>query len=193
MNEQLVENLRWFVGHLDRPDLPANRLHVRGVWHDVTGGSAIGSPMTARAFAAWLEAGERSRRTVVEQVTCQHFRQALPNACPDCGDRGSYERPVEVYRYPMRAAMSRASHVTVRAGRPNLAVVLHILGRSGGDLAMAQTLLAREFPAMGDDRTAVEHIGRALNRARALYTDVAPVRYAERSEAQLNAEASSVA
>lgn len=197
-NEKFLRNLDWFLGHLD---IAPSRIHVRGVWHDYTGGSAIGSPMLARDFAAWLEAGERATKLNVEDVACPHIRRPLDGGyCPDCvifdgedvaGERGTIRTRTEVYRWPMRAAMAKLRRVPVRPGRPNLALTLNVIARANGDLATAASLLSDGFPAMGDEETAARHFALALNRVRNLYRETPPVRFdppVDRSESQLDAE-----
>lgn len=200
-NAKLLTNLRWFIDHLDTP--PA-RIHTRGVWHDFTGGSVLGAPMTSRDFALWLEAGERSTRVNTEDVPCLHPRRPIDGGpCPDCvvftcdgeveRERGTIQRRTEVYRWPMRAAMAKLRRIPVRRGRPDLALTLSTIARFDGDLITAASVLALTFPAMGDPDTAAGHFAYALNRVQNLYRETPPPPMPSRpeepkSDAQLNAE-----
>jgi hypothetical protein len=184
-DRKLLTNLRWFLDNLDEPP---SRIHVRGVWHDSTGGSAIGSPMTAQQFSAWVEAGLRSTYSVAEQVTCNHLRM-VDEGCPDCRDSGVYEKRVDMYRWPMRAAMAKVRAIYVAPARPDYAVTLATLARTGS-VEDTTSLLARQFPVMGDPDVARGHIAVALKEARRRYaTRPLPSYTPERSEAQLDAEA----
>lgn len=198
-NEKMRRNLVWFMAHLDAPP---TRIHVRGVWHDETGGSAIGAPMLSSDFSRWLMAGERMTKVEWEDVPCAHIGRENDNLCPSCvifdgegtpiGERGTVRRAVEFYRWPMRAAMAKLRRIPVRRGRPDLATTLMSIARADGDVFGAIEVLTRGYPAMGDTKTAVAHIAYALNRVQRLYSVQPPVEVAPRrdvSEAQLDAEA----
>jgi len=103
-------------------------------------------------------------------------------------DSGVGQTIVEMYHWPMRAAIGKLARAPARTDRPGMAVTLTTLARAGGDVASAADVLARRWPKMGDPATARAHFAFALNRVRAVYSEEAapPSR---KSTAQLDAEA----
>ena len=207
--EKSAERLRWFLSVLETP--PA-RIHVRGVWSDrETGlGSKLGSPALHRGFSDLIELPAHAGRTESFERPCFHplvteADRAAGALCPDCGVRdeagriitetGTVKGERTLYRWPVRAAIAKVARIPVPVGRPPLDVTLRSIARAGGDLdAAAEALLVR-WPAMGDPRTARAHFDTALIRVRRVFRDDPPARLlprtvGEKSDAQLNAEAS---
>lgn len=197
-NDKMRRNLLWFLSHLDEPP---TRIHVRGIWHDETGASAFGAPAMSRDFERWLEAGERVTRTEWVDVPCAHLGRPEGGICPSCviydgeeivGERGTVRRAVEFFRWPMRATLAKMRRIPVRPGRPDFAVTLMTVARADGDVYGAIEALARRYPVMGDEETALAHIATALNKVQRLFAVQPPVEVSRpiegKSEAQLTAE-----
>jgi hypothetical protein len=185
-DSRLAADLRWFLGHLDTADTPI-RIHRHGVWVDVDGlGSLTGSPALDPAFERWLLAGEWDRVTVRVTVECFHVARAEGTLCEVCGVRDVNGLVVaeanvrqsahELYRWPMRAAIGRLDARPWRAGRPRLSSTLFVLAAAAGDLDLTSQALARRYPAMADEATALTHFALALRRVRHIWSEEAPPR-----------------
>lgn len=189
LDPRTADNLRWFMDNLDEP--PTKRVHVRGVWTTNDGlGSALGSPALFKAFARWIEDGEKQKRRERADLTCYHPGEQA-GSCRFCGGTGTYPGVRETYCYPMRAAMARIRSWSVKTGRPDFAVTLATIARADGDLDAAMMTLARTYPVMGDEKTAVAHFKVALAKVRIMYRVDVPIYVSPirgKSDAQLDAE-----
>jgi hypothetical protein len=202
-DSRLARDLRWFLGHLDTADTP-RRMHRHGVYVDRLDGSGsrIGSPALDPAFERWLLAGEWDRLTERITVPCFHVAKAAGTLCEVCGARDAGGVVVvetgirttyrERYRWPMRAAIGRLHSNVVRPGRPLLSSTLFVLACEVGDLDRTARLLARRYPAMVDERTALAHFELALGRVRRVWREDAPPR-PDRAERPPSDESSSLA
>jgi hypothetical protein len=222
MTDRLAADLRWFLDRQDRAPERIHERGVWRVPEETeqdpeTGlrrptldsglGSILGSPEDSRDFRDWLERGEWAWVTENVQSPCPHPMltardRSAGKLCATCGiqdkdgrlisETGMIRRRVKRYRWPMRAAMSKARGVTVKRGRPDLAMTLRALGRSRGDVAGAIAALAVTHPIMGDPALALQHVAFALRVCRQRFREDAPVRApADRSQAQLDAERAS--
>lgn len=221
MTHQLADDLRWFLDRQDRAPERIHERGVWRVPEETeldpaTGlrrptldsglGSILGSPEDSRDFRDWLERGEWAWTTENVQSPCPHPMltardRANGELCATCGIRdkdgrlisetGMIRRRVKRYRWPMRAAMSKARGVNVKVGRPDLAMTLRAVARSQGDLTGAIAALAVRYPVMGDPAVGLAHVAFALRACRQRYREEVPVRTkVDRSEAQLDAQAS---
>lgn len=190
----LADDMAWYLDHLDT--LPA-RVHTKGVWSDVTGGARYGTPAWHRRFEEWLYRSERAIVVVTEDMPCLHVARAPGAVCPGCctydtdgnpvADTGVRSIPIERYRWPMRAAVSRVARKRVPYGYPGYGAVLWQLATTAS-VAQTCSVLAMGYPLMGDPRAAKRHVSIALRRVRETFGIHPPVRI-QKSDAQLDAEA----
>lgn len=188
----LIADLRWFLDHLDCND--PIRIHRYGLWIDPSdgAGSMLGSPAEDPSFAAWLAVGEKATVVVRDSVPCFHVGRVEGSLCEMCAvydedGQAVVESSVRsitrtAYRWPMRAALARVHWVIVRPGRPRLSSTLVAVAAAGGDLGVAQEVLARSFPAIGDDVTALSHFAHAFHRVKDQWRETAPTRLLPRGE-----------
>lgn len=208
--DRLERQIEWFLAHQD--EVP-NRMHVRDIWHDEGGGSALGSPAWSREFTSWLYARPDTVMLDKYERVCHHPGLEDPRAfCESCGAYDGEGKPLyntgvvssvrQVYRWPMRAAMAKMRSAPVREGRPNMATALRLLAMVRGDWRLAAKALARRYPLMAMEKFAVTYFDHALRQLRRRFTEELPVEQmlrpprrvhstgpVEKSEAQLNAEA----
>lgn len=205
---RLDRAVKWFLEHQDAPPI---KLHRRGVWHDETGGSGLGTPDWTRDFERWLaqaEAtitdrfGERCRHpgqteddrlSGVICLTCCAWREGPAGARIADHETGWVQREQDRFRWPMRAALAALARQPIRRGRPNPAEVLRQLAMAEGDMAIVGSAFAGTYPALGDPAVMTGYIAWSLGRLRLVYREQPPARMRgprpERSQAQLDAEA----
>jgi hypothetical protein len=189
----LMADLRWFLGHLDA-NTPT-RMHRFGVWDDDERYAppsrrpchdGLGSPASDLMFVQWLDSGLRTRIAVADDVPCFHIGRSEGTLCEVCAvyneegeaivETGTRRSVRQVYRWPMRAAMSRLDRAVVPPGRPSLSVTLFALSRASdspliGYLSGVQSALVWRYPVMGDDKVAIAHFSVALRRVRRVWAE----------------------
>lgn len=195
----LDDLLDWFVDHLDSPP---QRMHVRGVWHDDTTTSHLGSPAWDPGFTHWLLGSPRATTIAETEATCPHPEGRPCRSCAVMLDNGTvWETGILKstslrYRWPMRLAMYRLSFIVVRPGRPPLHEALLALQHADGSVGRASTTLSLRYPIMVNPTFAHGFFYYALRRAYRVYLEDVPifVRHpvstrSRKSDAQLDAEA----
>lgn len=190
----LDELLAWAA---DRWETPPLKIHRSGVWSDVEGGSALGSPAWTADYRRWIE--ESPFATVHESqvgVNCVHPQQSpkdrkhgLP--CPDCQETGIRDVHRLRYRWPMRAALATIAKRDVPAGRPRLDSVTWQLAMNDWSVSAMAAVLALDFPALADPGVAGASAHTALRQLRWAYREDAEgrsVRWTDKSDSQRAAE-----
>jgi hypothetical protein len=174
LSQRLADDLRWFREHLDPPP---ERMHERGVRHDGSGGSRLGSPALRAEFTSWLFAEPRSTRASRVTEQCYH-PQSVAGPCPDCGGSGSITRDRGIYRNPMAAAISTLKGIGVDVTRPRYDITAAALARTGGSIEAAIEILLNvrnaggdgpRWPLMTNRHAAYKHVARTLRKLRQRY------------------------